>query len=293
MRSFVLTALGALLLPGCPVDDRTLKPIVVSIGVGGGAGEASDAGAAGEEAGGAGDSRAGGGNAAEGGESGAGTGGSAATGGNGGTSGTGGAGATGGSGAVGGGGCGDALDGDAGCGGGPPFRCPDVDDNDVPDCDETIADNASFDNDASGWIADVGAKSTWDDTDAHGVAESGALGLSLETVEEQDGTILLGARQCFPVTGATAFYFGVEMSIPDAELRAGIQLLVYEDPLCSGDWIDIKTSPFTEGAAWSVARLTYFTPTTAKSVAMRLVAQKPFRASPSEVLFDNALVRAD
>lgn len=293
MRWFgvVTLTLGAAAVTACPVDDRTLSPIEVTVGNAGtgehSGGATGDAGAGGDA------SSAAGTGAPEGGAGGHGArGGSMGVGG---TSGSGGKGGSGGSSAA-GGSCSAWPGGGPSCGcGGAEANCPDIDGNQVADCDETLADNASFDEDATAWVPDTGVKSSWIEADAHGSDVSGALGLRVETVADQDGTVLLGARQCFTVSAGAVYKFAVETSVPDdAEtVRAGFQLVVHDGPLCTGTLVDNVMSNFIQGSTWSVAQLTYLTPASARSITMRLIAQKPFRHEATTVQFDNALVRTE
>jgi hypothetical protein len=53
-----------------------------------------------------------------------------------------------------------------------------------------------------------------------------------------------------------------------------------------------ETDPL-KGSAWKDAQVTYIAAPAAKSLGMRLVAVKPFRAPPLAVRFDNILVRTE
>lgn len=269
-------------LAGCPVDDRTLEPIDVTVGVAGrhgmagsggdfSSGAGGDAGSAGETGG----TLTGGIGAGSGGAAPAGSGGSS------GMPALGGAGA-------GASGCGCAV-------GGAAKRCPDIDGNKVLDCDETLAQNAGFDADVSTWANDTGASTKWDERDAHSRTDSGALSLELETVVDKEGTVLLGTRQCFSASGGAVYRFATEVSVPveTASARAGIQLIPYASPACNGTLLDNVTSNLIQGTTWSVAEITYLMPVAAKSVALRLIAIKPFKDEPTPILFDNVLVRTD
>ena len=294
MRSsprFTLSAayLGCLLLAACAVDDRSLQGIAVwvagsagEVGVGATSGEAGDAG---------GDS---GGDAGASGSAGTGTGGTGAIGGTaGGSSGKAG---SAGSAPIGGSGGKSGAGGVCGCGGeGSPPRCPDIDGNHVLDCDETLAKNGSFDDDVSNWMNDSGVASSWRDIDSHDGDDSGSLALEIQTVADQDGNVMLGTRQCFSAAGGAVYYYGVEISVPESaeDYRAGFQLLIHDSPACSGQPVDKVDSNYIEGSSWSVAQITYLTPTSTKSIALRLIAIKPFRAEPVNVRFDNVLVRTD
>ena len=281
-RAAALIAVSAL-VTGCTVDERALEPIPpiysdagvgATPGTGGsdGGGESGAGGTPGNEAGTTASGTDGGGPSGSGGSSG--TGGNLATGGSSGSS-------MAGSGGV-----------DCGCG---PFRCPDLDKNNVPDCDESIALNPSFDSNARGWAIDTGANVSWVKDDAHGNVASGALGLLNAAELDRDGGSLLGARQCLAVEGGRAYHFALQVAVP-AEAEAtygGFELFVYDGPACSGSELDDQRSIMLEETAWTMTELTYFTPSAARSVSMRLIALKPFRAPPAEVRFDNVLVRAD
>jgi hypothetical protein len=289
-------SVACMLVMGCPVDNRSLKGISVWVSgsggeqAGGTSGEGGDAGA--EPGGTAGATDAGTGAGGTSGSDSGGTNGSGA----GGLSGGSGGACGGGGGACGkGGAAGQAASGGVCTCGGPPPPCPDIDGNSVLDCDETLAENGSFNANVARWANDSGVVTSWRDTDAHAATGSGSLALEIGIVAEQDGSMMLGTRQCFPASGGTVYYYGVEISVPeDAEgYRAGFQLLVHDKPACSGDPIDRLESNLVEATDWSVAEKTYLTSTLAQSVTLRLLAIKPFRADPAKVRFDNVLVRPD
>lgn len=110
----------------------------------------------------------------------------------------------------------------------------------------------------------------------------------ITTVAEQDGSVMLGARQCFPASGGTVYHYAVEISVPDEEgMRAAFQVITYDNPACTGAVLDTVNSSYIEGAHWNLTELTYLTPSKAKSMALRLVSIKPFRLDPVPVLFDS------
>lgn len=286
-----------LLLVACPVDDRELQGITVwvagSSGEAGWAGTSSEGGEAGVDSGGSAGAAAEGGSAGSSGNAGSGTGGSGA---NAGSAGSGVGAGTGGGVPLGGTGAQPGTGGACGCGGeGGKPRCPDIDGNHVLDCDETLAKNGSFDENVSNWANDSSVVSSWRDADSHDGEDSGSMALEIQTVTDQDGTVMLGTRQCFSAAGGAVYYYGVEISVPEAAegSRAGFQLLVHDVPACAGEPFSKVESNFVEGSSWSVAQLTYLTPATAKSISLRLLVIKPFRAEPEKVRFDNVLVRTD
>jgi hypothetical protein len=83
--------------------------------------------------------------------------------------------------------------------------------------------------------------------------------------------------------------------VPDygGETQAGIQLLLFDNPTCSGKLLDHPSTSFLKGSDWKVVDILYLTPPETKSIQLRLVAIKPFRQTPVPVLFDNVLVRTE
>lgn len=296
-----ITLTAAYLVPlsllGCPVDDRALQGITVwvagSAGESGSAGTTNEGGEAGIDSGGSAGASADGGSAPSGGSAGSDTGGGSA---NGGAAGSGVTAGSGGGIPLGGTGAGPGTGGACGCGGeGGKPRCPDIDGNRVLDCDETLAKNGSFDDDVSHWTNDTGVASSWRDSDSHDGENSGSMALEIQTVADQDGSVMLGTRQCFSADGGAVYYYGVEVSVAEGAegFQAGIQLLVHDTPGCSGQPVSKADSNFVTGSAWNIAQLTFWTPPTAQSITLRLTTIKPFRAEPEKVRFDNVLVRTD
>lgn len=262
--------LAAVPWAGCQLDQRELTGLSI-VYVSGSSNEAG-AGAGGEAGAGAGD--AGEGGDSEGGGAGAGAGGEAGS-----------------DGSL--GGAGGTCDDEGGCGGSVDDRCPDLDGNDVLDCDETLAQNASFDESTASWTSESSLELTWAKDDAHDTEESGSLAAENQLVTQQEGSALLGARQCLSLSGKTTYLVAAEISVSEdaPEAQGGIQLLVNDAPDCAGAVLEVVTSNFVRGPEWSVSALSYASNERAKSAAVRLVALKPYRDSPGEVHFDNVLVR--
>jgi hypothetical protein len=173
--------------------------------------------------------------------------------------------------------------------------CPDLDGDGVGDCMETVITNAAFDSDTSGWSSDTNVSLIWIVEDAGGQTKSGSLGVTNTYEATQDGTLMVGARQCQPINGASVYDFFVQVSVPAEapDTRGGFQIILFDGPKCTGNILDARTSNLTQGSAWQLAYLTYLTPTDSKSVAYRLVSVKPFVQPPVTVLFDNVLMRSD
>lgn len=171
-------------------------------------------------------------------------------------------------------------------------RCPDLDDNFVFDCDETIAKNYAFDEDSSEWSAETNIELAWQVLDAAGHSDSGSLAVEGTFTSDMDGGSMLGADQCIPVKEQTLYAFAVQVSVPDGApgTTAGFQLVIYDGEDCTGSKMGIATSPVVSGSSWNVAKLIHPMPKLAKSLIMRLVSIKPYREAPNSVLFDNVLV---
>jgi hypothetical protein len=175
----------------------------------------------------------------------------------------------------------------------PP--CPDLDENEVLDCDETLAKNATFDSNAASWAAETGVEVTWDEDDAHGKDDSGSLDLENVSVAERDGLVMLGARQCFDLDGDAVYQIGAEISVREEgeDRQGGFQFIVYSGPLCTGDALHIVNSARVTTSDWRAPTITYLTPTVAQSAAMRFITLKQFRDASVSIRIDNVLVRKE
>ncbi len=185
-----------------------------------------------------------------------------------------------------------AAAGSGGSGGRLMGRCPDLDDNFVFDCDETIANNYAFDKDASEWTTETNIVLSWQPLDAMGRSDSGSLGVQDTFTTDADSSLMLGGRQCLPVDEQTNYEFAVQISVPDGATgtTAGMQIIVYNADNCMGSMLDLASSPVVSGSSWNVVSFQHTMPQFAKSLVLRLVSIKPDREAPSTVMFDNVLV---
>ncbi|HEY8943353.1 MAG TPA: hypothetical protein VIM73_03780 [Polyangiaceae bacterium] len=280
----------SLTLPfACSVDGRVLQPIAddaagaddgssggSSSRSGGGslgsdtAGAGDDSGLAGESSGGSGDR---GGSSSTAGSAGAHTGGSSSA-----------AGSTNAAGSSAGG----AINSDA---------CPDLDKDSVPDCEESLVKNPSFDTDVSGWIKEPSADQSWLDEDADKRRKSGSLNVQNINVVDIDGSFMAGSKQCLPVTGGKNYVFYAKAFVASGQSatpQGGFNVQFFGSTDCSGDALTGRTSNLpSELDTWSVIQMSSQAFSNAKSMLVRLVVLKPFNAQPSNVLFDDVLVRAE
>lgn len=276
----VLASLASLLLAGCPLDERTLEPLPPIQWI--------DSGSSGQ----GGDGEGGSPNIFQGGTSGdrGGSGGSGTTGGSSGGAGSGGF-STGGSAGTGKGGTAGASLGDAGSSGAVAPGCKDLDSDGVPDCDETLVKNASFDANAASWVADEGVEQGWAQDDADEHASSGSLTLTNTTSEDVNGYTLGGTAQCIPVEETNSYHFVAQMYVSDGqgEGNGGVNLWFFNLPNCEGSIVSATTKLEGVTGQWQLVYANPPTPMDAHSVAVRLVVAKPYRNPKFAVSFDNVL----
>jgi hypothetical protein len=254
--------IALLLLAGCSLDDRWLQEVS---GGGGSSGAEPMGGRAGQGTG-------------------AGSyGGSAVVAGNAGVAGSGGTPGEGGRG------------GAAGSGGGPGASgCPDLDDNGIADCEETIVENPTFDVDVRGWEAEASLARAWDVRDARGDTESGALSTVNELILNETGNTMGGARQCLPAWRDRVYSLATRVLIPEGQGdgKGGINVTFFGAENCADYLLSGETPTLAEAAgAWTVVRAQVKAPPAARSMFVRLVAEKPYSQAAFQVLFDDVLVR--
>jgi len=284
------TALVALVaLVGCPLDERTMQPVPTTTDSGGSGGSGgSDGGSAGASDGGAGGSTSSSGG-------GGGTGPDTAT--SSGGSDAGGSSSVGGTGNGAGGATGTAgptTTGEGGAAGDP--GCPDLDDNNVADCDETLVENASFDANLNGWHEETNALANWERDDALDHDASGSATITNRTVyEDREGQVMRGLWQCIPSSAGTAYRMLTQVRITGAEGQGwgGLNLWFYDGADCTGTVVTASTPLLGTTTGWSLTEAQVQASETAQSMLVRLVVNKPFSSPAITVDFDNVLIRED
>ncbi len=179
----------------------------------------------------------------------------------------------------------------------PPIRCPDLNQNMITDCDETLATNATFDREFTGWKPDPDVLQTWSSVDSNRFPTSGALTLSLSLFSDQSDTAVgESSTQCIPVSSGTAYDVGTQVFIKSGQgsfSYAGLQLWWYGALNC-------VESSFLAASAndqslketvdrWTEANIHTLAPANAKSVLVRLAISKPYKQRSLEASFDNVL----
>lgn len=160
-------------------------------------------------------------------------------------------------------------------------------------CVPTLATNATFDADASGWDTSGLGVVHWVTVDANGDKGSGSLGVKNSTVGDVDGLEDVAATQCIPVTPKTKYDYASSVYINKGQPfgSAGIGVWFYDEPGCKGP-VDgaytVSTMQLT--GTWVPASGSLAPLEGVKSMSVRLTATKAFRDGPFEVLFDDVRI---
>jgi len=185
--------------------------------------------------------------------------------------------------------------GEGGAGGNP--ECPDLDQNQVADCEETLLENARFDANLNDWHEEVNALANWEDEDALGFDASGSVSITNRTVDdERDGLIMRGVWQCVPAQGAKKYQLltQIRVSTDNESLGwGGINVWFSEQPDCTGTLVTVSTPLLGTTTDWSQTETIADAPADAKSMLVRLVVNKHYKAAPVTIDFDNVLIRVD
>ena len=176
----------------------------------------------------------------------------------------------------------------------PASRCPDLNENEIPDCDETLVGNATFDAGTENWEAETRAAIRWQASDAaDSESASGALVVTHDGAGAPDQLTMAGSFQCIPVQGNASYRFLAQSFVPAAEEGAGsaISALFYGSSDCSGSSLRVMNSAVQSSTdSWRVLHTGGVAPELARSARVRLVAIKAEADAAVEVRFDNVLV---
>jgi hypothetical protein len=223
-------------------------------------------------------------------------------------SGQGGARATGGKSAASSGGAREPGGGDGGTGAssagdstiGENTTCPDLDQNTVPDCTETLAANPTFDRNSNGWQAEANTAVSWDAYDAQATEGSGSLVVENRATSGAPGMGMAygGAKQCVPITAKSTYVVYAQMYSGTSTVSGYGSLIgrLFESADCSGSPIadSVKVSP-TIGTVnlWMTLQTDALAaPAGAKSLLVELqVGKLANNTDRVSLRFDNVLVR--
>jgi hypothetical protein len=182
---------------------------------------------------------------------------------------------------------------------GDGVTCPDLDGDGVPDCQQTLVSNPSFDQSTASWTAESGSTAGWTSLDANGSSSSGAIAVTnvdTNPAHASNGSTTAGASQCLAVVAGSSYEVAVQAFLRSGQGSgwAGFVLEEYFAPGCAGaPWSVPFLSPqLTATDAWrTIIGTTTQIPLGIAAIAVRLVAVKPPAQPSLEALFDNVLVR--
>jgi hypothetical protein len=180
---------------------------------------------------------------------------------------------------------------------GPTPDCPDLDQNTVLDCTETLVDNAGFASNIKGWAPEASGAITWESLDAWGSNTSGSIRIENRGTANgpDNGLIYTGATQCVKVQEDHTYVIFAQMYArgPTVTSYGSVVGRVFASKDCSGTPLHVETSAI-EGTVnlWITLRATVPAVTSAGSMLVELSVGKPTSVTGAAALnFDNVLVR--
>lgn len=196
-----------------------------------------------------------------------------------------------------------AVAGSAGVGGDGnvvTIACPDLDDNTVPDCDETLATNATFNIDIEGWRPETNATAIWSFINAQAGEKSGSIQVESNVpanTASGDAFVYTGVVQCLPLDGAAGEHqiFAQMFSEGEAVTAYGSVVgRVFASADCTGSPVSVTPSPNqgNTGNWFPMQTALFAVDTGAKSLLVELrVGKLAMRTGSVSLRFDNVMVR--
>jgi hypothetical protein len=175
--------------------------------------------------------------------------------------------------------------------------CADLDVDGVADCQTTFAKNPSFKTDTTNWAAVGSASLVWDSNNALADTPSGCARLSAEGTLDIDGSVLVKAEQCVPLSGqqiviayANAF---VETGVHSSDLGlAELEVSFFDSEDCTGQRSGYFETPTSPGSGkWTTIHAGGVPGAATKSVAIALAGLKAYRAEKLDICFDNVMLK--
>ena len=191
----------------------------------------------------------------------------------------------------------------AGAGGDGPvvtIVCPDLDDNTVPDCDETLASNATFNLDIEGWRAQANATASWSFINAQAGEKSGSILVESNVPANStsgDAFVYTGVNQCLTLDGSQSQHqiFAQMFSEGEAVTSYGsVVARVFPSDDCSGSPTSVTPSPNqgNTGNWFPMQTALFMVGASDKSLMVELrVGKLATRTGSVSLRFDNVMVR--
>jgi hypothetical protein len=177
-----------------------------------------------------------------------------------------------------------------------PWICPDLDENGVGDCDETLVRNANFSRGIELWKPEPNILIQGEAHDASENSPPSSMSVASVLERASDALVTAGASQCVVLPGGGDYTFFAQVYLPpdQGEGSAGISGLFFDNESCVGPATGTFMSMFVKDTdEWVSIGGTWPAPETALSVSIRLLTTKPFRQPELQALFDDILVRAE
>jgi hypothetical protein len=165
-----------------------------------------------------------------------------------------------------------------------------------PDCDDTLSLNSDFNRSIQGWTGTANATVRWVQLDVQGAGQSGSIAVKNVEEGDYDGVSEAAATQCLSATPGVTYTYEAWTFIEHGQPFGNAQLEVwfYDQPDCAPLVTDngayaLNSLDVTDH--WNLLRGSLKVPATVHSMSVRLVATKPYRNRPIEVLFDSVRVQ--
>ena len=186
---------------------------------------------------------------------------------------------------------------EAGAGGATqaPRACPDLDENGVEDCDETLVQNADFSFGISLWKPEPDVIIQSSQEDASENSPAGSLSVSSVRTFDSEALVEVGASQCIALPGVGEYAFFAQLFLAGEQESGSARLaaLFFEFENCTGQAIgSYDSDTITDTDEWIIAGGIAEAPDGTASVSIRLMTVKPFQQETLEVLFDDVLLVA-
>jgi hypothetical protein len=181
---------------------------------------------------------------------------------------------------------------EAGAGGSTqaPRTCPDLDENGVEDCAETLVANGDFSFGISLWKPEPDVVIQSSQMDASENSPPGSLSVSSVRTFDSDALVEVGASQCIALPGEGEYAFFSQLFIAEEQDSGSARLaaLFFESDNCTGQAIgSFDSDAVTDTGEWIIAGGIAEAPELSASVSIRLMTSKPFQQETLEVLFDD------
>ncbi|HWA75235.1 MAG TPA: hypothetical protein VG937_23020 [Polyangiaceae bacterium] len=179
------------------------------------------------------------------------------------------------------------------------IACPDLDDNTVPDCDETLATNATFNLDIEGWRTETNATAIWSFINAQAGEKSGSIQVESNApanAASGDAFVYTGVTQCLSLAGAGDHQIFAQMFSEGEAVTAYGSVVgrVFGSADCTGSPTSVIPSPNqgNTGNWFPMQTAVFKADANAKSLLVELrVGKLATRTGSVSLRFDNVMVR--